>query len=223
MSIFPVFPLFKIFSRQAARHIPQHDEAVPQHSPPPETMPVPDTTPVNIRRHFFNMAGFQTYGSFFAHWDGWVTAGHVYSEAGDNLPPFAREPISDRPGGLDAALLGCTLPPRAPADPVAGQRLIALGFPAGSAYAAKREASVYMDRPGLQDQWIAHIHTPDEPVVTGMSGGAVIDRETGEPVGILITRNSPADLNNDRDPDESFDFISLAGVWRAVRGENGYV
>ena len=79
---------------------------------------------------------------------------------------------------------------------------------------------MYIQRPGAADTWIARIITPDEPVVTGMSGGAVMDA-SGQPIGILITRNSPADLNNDRDPDESFDFISLAGVWRAIStGDN---
>ena len=55
-----------------------------------------------------------------------------------------------------------------------------------------------------------------------MSGGAVMDA-SGQPIGILTTRNSPADLNNDRDPDESFDFISLAGVWRAISKGDNYV
>ena len=57
---------------------------------------------------------------------------------------------------------------------------------------------------------------PDEPVVTGMSGGPVLDAKTLEPIGITITRNSPADLNNDRDPDESADFIALSSVWEAM-------
>ncbi|HHI89221.1 MAG TPA: serine protease, partial [Hellea balneolensis] len=213
------FPLFKILARAVLHARPVSQPGRPLPDERPLTRPQqdnPQTGGSSVRRHFFNMPGFQTYGSFFAHWGGWVSAGHVYSEAGDNLPPFARGPVIDRPGGLDAALFGCSLPDIAPPDPVAGQRLVCLGYPAGSAHIAKREASVYLQRPGLSGQWIAHIHTPDEPVVTGMSGGAVIDRESGLPIGILITRNSPADLNNDRDPDESFDFISLAEVWRAA-------
>ncbi len=77
-----------------------------------------------------------------------------------------------------------------------------------------RKGVVYFERGA--GQWIAHIRDPDEPVVTGMSGGPVIDTETGEPIGIIITRNSPADLNNDRDPDESADFIALSSVWDAL-------
>ncbi|MEP3892349.1 MAG: hypothetical protein ABJN69_17950 [Hellea sp.] len=44
----------------------------------------------------------------------------------------------------------------------------------------------------------------------------VIDEATGEPIGIIITRNSPADLNNVRDSDESYEFIALSAVWDAV-------
>lgn len=89
------------------------------------------------------------------------------------------------------------------------------GFPAGARSMETRHGAVYFERqPG---QWIAHIKEPDEPVVTGMSGGPVIDAQTGEPIGIIITRNSPADLNNDRDPDESADFIALCDVWDALQ------
>ena len=50
-----------------------------------------------------------------------------------------------------------------------------------------------------------------------MSGGAVLDAKTGQPIGIIITRNSPADFNNDRIPDESADFIALSAVWDALK------
>jgi len=43
-----------------------------------------------------------------------------------------------------------------------------------------------------------------------------MDVATNKPIGIIITRNSPADLNNDRDPDESCDFIALSAVWDAA-------
>jgi len=68
-----------------------------------------------------------------------------------------------------------------------------------------------------------HIDTPDEPVVTGMSGGRVRSLETGETLGIIITRNSPADLDRDQDPDESCDFTALSAVWEAVLAANASV
>jgi hypothetical protein len=179
--------------------------------------------PALVRRYFYNQKGAQTYASFFAHWRGYISAGHVMDDCGHMCPPFADGHIRTWPGGLDAALLGCELPVQCPADPVAGQDIRCLGYPAGSAHLAHRTARVYMQRPGAHGTWIAHIFTPDEPVVSGMSGGAVLDVKTAQPIGIIITRNSPADLNQDRDPDESFDFIALSSVWRAVMKDEIYV
>ena len=172
---------------------------------------------VDIRRHFYNEAGFQCYASFFAHWGGWITAGHCMTETGELHPPFSGGEIGSWIDGLDAALLGCRLPTARPAHPAIGQEVICKGYPAGSRHLEERVGKVYYER--LPGTWIVHIEDPDEPVVTGMSGGPVIDARTGEPIGIIITRNSPADLNNDRDPDESCDFISLAALWDGAMKE----
>jgi len=169
----------------------------------------------DIRRHFYNETGFQTYASFFAHWGGWVTAGHCMTDVNDILPPFAKGELISWPDGLDGALIGCQLPEARPVSPQRGQPVTIKGFPAGSRYMEERAGTVYFERePGT---WIAHIERPDEPVVTGMSGGPVINAASGEPIGIVITRNSPADLNSDRDPDESCDFVSLAAIWKAIQ------
>ncbi len=184
--------------------------------PPISWRPIPSETTgdLDIRRHFYNERGFQCYASFFAYWDGWITAGHCMTETNDMLPPFAEGDFKTWPDGLDAAMLGCTLPVKRPANPVIGQAVICKGFPAGSRQLETRTGKVYFERnPGT---WIAHIEDPDEPVVTGMSGGPVIDAASGEPIGVIITRNSPADLNNDRDPDESCDFIAMSAIWDAV-------
>lgn len=171
---------------------------------------------LNVRRYFHNERHFQCYTSWFAHWNGWISAGHCLTEAQDHLPDFsAKGPVIKWPDGLDAALVGCTLPRARPADPSIGQNVILLGYPAGSRHMEERTGRVYFERsPG---QWILHIFEPDEPVVTGMSGGPVLSADTGQPIGIIITRNSPADLNNDRDPDESADFIALSAVWDAAQ------
>lgn len=169
-----------------------------------------------VRRHFFNAQRFQCYASFFAHWDGWMTAGHCMTDAQDHIPPFARGNMIKWPDGLDAAMIGCRLPSQAPRAPKIGEAVIAEGYPAGSRTLEQRRGKVYFQRsPGT---WIMHIETPDEPVVTGMSGGRVRSIETGEVLGIIITRNSPADLDRDRDPDESCDFTALYDVWTAVKG-----
>ena len=207
------FPFFPFLRRK-----PKPDPAIPA----PAVAPRPHAEPM-VKRHFYNERGFQTYASFFAHWDGHITAGHAMTDCGDKLPPFASGRVESWPGGLDAALLGCRFPRACPADPSPGQAITCVGYPAGSSHPSQRTSKVYMQRPGNPDTWIARIISPDEPVVTGMSGGAVLDARTQTPIGIIITRNSPADLNNDRDPDESLDFISLAGVWRAVMEGGAYV
>jgi len=211
------------FLRRIFRTDPTEPEApvVPESAPPPSiARPNEDGM---VKRYFFNEPGFQTYGSFFSAWDGWISAAHVLDESMDVLPPFVGRQVDKWPGGLDAALMGCTLPQESPNEPTPGQAVRCIGYPAGSAHPAQREAKVYMERPGKADTWIAHILTPDEPVVTGMSGGAVFDTASSQLIGIIITRNSPADLDADRDPDESFDFVSLAGVWRAVQGGGAFV
>lgn len=170
---------------------------------------------VEIRRYFHNQQHFQCYTSWFAHWGGWISAGHCLTEAQDHLPDFASGEFIKWPDGLDAALVDCNLPEIRPTDPVIGQDVIMKGFPAGSRTMESRTGRVYHQR--MPGQYIAHIFEPDEPVVTGMSGGPVLDAKTGKPIGIIITRNSPADLNNDRDPDESADFIALSSVWDALK------
>lgn len=180
----------------------------------PITEPVRSRDALDIRRFFHNQKGFQCYTTWFSHWGGWMSAGHCVTEAADHTPDFVSDPCVSWPDGLDAALAGCQLPLSQPLKPKTGQSVIIHGFPAGSRSMETRRGVVYFERsPG---QWITHIHEPDEPVVTGMSGGPVIDAKTRQPIGILITRNSPADLNNDRDPDESADFIALSDVWEAL-------
>jgi len=185
-------------------------------------IPTPQSPPAkakalskDVRRYFHNERHFQCYTSWFAHWDGWISAGHCLTEAQDHLPEFAAGEVHKWPDGLDAAVVGCTLPPARPDQPIIGRDVLIFGYPAGSRNLESRTGSVYFERqPG---QWIAHIFDPDQPVVTGMSGGPVLDAQTRQPIGITITRNSPADLNNDRDPDESADFIALSAVWDAIR------
>ncbi len=192
-------------------------------TPTPQPYPRPPLIrELEVRRHFYNQPSFQTYGSFFAHWGGWITAGHVLTSASDLAPPFAKGLVQSWPQGLDAAVVGCALPSQPPKPPRTGQRVIIKGYPAGSRYLEERQAKVYYERKPLTGSteagstWIAHILLPDEPVVTGMSGGVVVDAQSNTPIGILITRNSPADLDSDQDPDESCDFVALSDVWHAL-------
>ena len=213
--------LFAPTTGQPPRPLPQRSgpresgmAETPRETPTPLMLQNDDES--EVRRHFFNEQRFQCYASFFAHWGGWVTAGHCMTDAMDHIPPFTNGKMRSWPDGLDAALIGCRLPATPPRAPRIGEDVIAEGYPAGSRHLEQRRGKVYFQRsPGT---WIMHIETPDEPVVTGMSGGRIRSVETGEALGIIITRNSPADLDRDRDPDESCDFTALHDVWNAVNG-----
>ena len=187
----------------------------PAPAPAPVSVSEPPSPGPDVRRYFHNHSGFQCYTTWFSLWGGWASAGHCVSDAGGRAAAFAQGEVVSWPDGLDAALAGCALPAATPAPPRVGQAVVMLGFPAGSRHLERREGRVYHQR--MPGQWIVHIETPDEPVVVGMSGGPVLDAATLKPIGILITRNSPADLNADRDPDESADFIALSDVWAAVQ------
>ncbi len=171
---------------------------------------------ISLKRHFFDERGIQVYGSFFQLWGGWITAGHVIRQMLNTSPPFASGQQILYPGQMDAALMGCTIPDQQPRAPVIGQKIVVAGYPAGSSTPSFREAEVYMQRPQTTD-WIATISSPAEPVVVGMSGGVVYDATSKAIVGILITRNSPADLDADDRADQNFDFVAMYDVWNQLR------
>ena len=211
--------LFRRKPRSAAKPYarPPTTKAMPPAAEPFLNAPAQATStlPVDVRRYFHNHSGFQCYTTWFRLWDGWASAGHCVSDAGGHAAGFAKGEVVSWPGGLDAALAGADLPAEAPPAPVLGQKVILYGYPAGARRVEMRGGTVYHER--MPGQWIVHIEEPDEPVVVGMSGGPVVDADTLKPIGIIITRNSPADLNADRDPDESADFIALSAVWAAMR------
>lgn len=194
------------------------DELFAAPEPPPET-PTPASTAqaeglARLRRHFLNDGFIQTYGSFFQLWGGWATAGHVYKDMHNQTPDFVSGTAIISPAFLDVALFGVTLPDTRPPVPQRGQKLLAIGYPAGSSIPAERTAEVYFRR--SSESFIAQIKSPREPVVVGMSGGIVLDEATAEPIGIIVVRNSPADLDFDGVKDESFDFVALSDVYDAI-------
>ena len=107
------------------------------------TAPTGHTSPVRLKRFFFNDQTTQVYGSFFQHWGGWITAGHTIRAMKNRAPVFATGHMIASPNGLDAGLMGCTLPGAPPAEPNAGQRVIAMGFPAGAPGPAARVVRSY--------------------------------------------------------------------------------
>lgn len=171
--------------------------------------------PVDVRRYFYDDDIVTTYGSFYAYWDGWITAGHVIRDIKHTVPPFASGDVVYRPDGLDAALIGCTLPVAQPAQLTEGMEILVVGYPAGSAAPAYRKGAVHYTVPG-SGKWIIRIDEPNEPVVSGMSGGVAIDIATQKPVGIIIEANHQAQLDQDTDLDQSLNIVSLRDVWNAV-------
>lgn len=207
-------------SRVPTEETPSVEEAEDQSTPASNTPSVIENSPalpssIVLKRHFFDERGIQVFGSFFQLWGGWITAGHVINQMLKTSPPFASGNQILYPGQMDAALIGCSLPHQQPPAPVVGQRIVVAGYPAGSSQPTFREAEVYMQRPSTTD-WIATISSPSEPVVVGMSGGAVYDAQTKAIIGILITRNSPADLDADGRADQNFDFVALHDVWHQL-------
>lgn len=179
-------------------------------------VPAVITSPVSLRRYFFDDLGVQTYGSFFRLWGGWATARHVIEAMKFRAPHFAEGELRMGDENLDAALIGAELPTQAPAEPVRGQKVFCMGYPAGSSTPSVRRAVVHLRRPG-EPFWVARIVAPSEPVVVGMSGGIVFSEQGRQPIGIIVHRNSPADLDGDDAPDQSFDFVSLADVHGAMK------
>ena len=170
-----------------------------------------------IKRHF-GMA----WGTYWTHCGVGLSADHVFREVRTTLPEGFEEAVSRDPR-IDVAWLGewaCD----APEEPREGQRVIIVGFPAGADEPSHRDAVVYFKRSvsgsdGYETPtWIAIMEeTTDEPVVGGMSGSPVIDRETGEPVGILVTSNSPTELDSSRLGMEfSADFVALTDAVRVL-------
>lgn len=110
-----------------------------------------------------------------------------------------------------------------PRGMVVGESVFIVGYPAGADSHTVRRGVVYLVRsepsqPGYSGlNTIIKLTDPDEPVVGGMSGGAVFSGD-GEPLAILVTVNGPADLDQPPDgkADHSVDVVPLADLWTMV-------
>ena len=239
----------KTHSKEALEYWPrtrEHAEALTRDTPwrMPEELRVEQTQRIvaaiqdryEVRRLFNGTA----WGTYWTHWDGWITANHVHNEMERKPPPWIREykPKTYRmPGQIDAALYGVKFPKTPPPYLKEGQHVYILGFPGGSSQPSLRQGYVYLKRRAKADTEyitpavIVAIITPSEyvndvrfdPVIGGMSGGVVVSADTLQAVGILVAQNSPHDINRDGVLDQSADVIELRDVWEELNPKKGSV
>jgi hypothetical protein len=120
------------------------------------------------------------------------------------------------PDYIDGAVYNGRLEVR-PRKMVDGEAVILIGYPARSEVPVLSRGVVHLaghrrGGDGVAPVSIVKLTQPAEPVVAGMSGGAVLS-EAGEPLGILTTSNGVADLDGDGQPDYSADVVELHELW----------
>lgn len=178
----------------------------------------------SILRGFENNA----YGTYWRHCGLWVTAAHVHKETMGATPaPVDRNPHVGFE--IDAAFYGDEWTCGAPTDLQEGQGVWIAGFPGGANSLAMRRGEVYLKRSASgsdgysEPTWIVVFPKNNiaawlsEPVAGGMSGGIVIDAESLEPMGILVTQNSQAVLQAfGPDAVHSSDVVSLHDAYNVL-------
>lgn len=168
-----------------------------------------------------------SFGTYWKHCGGWFTADHVHTAMNLETPKFVRGNVVRAPGIIDAVWYGKKWSCAAPINPKLGMAVYVLGYPGGSDKPTLREGTVHFHRTesgseGYQTgTWIV-VFEPrgdagisGEAVVVGMSGGIVTDYNYN-PVGILVTQNSPADLNGDGVLEQSVDIVGLGDAYRVL-------
>lgn len=167
------------------------------------------------------------YGTYWEYCGGWFTADHVHEAMNLNAPDFISREVVRAPGVIDAVWYGKRWTCGDPTNLKIGMPVYLLGYPGGSDKPTLRQGKVHFHRtesgsPGYQTgTWIVVFEArgnagiSGEAVVSGMSGGIVTDYDFN-PVGILVTQNSPADLNGDGEFQQSVDIVSLADAYRVL-------
>ena len=168
-----------------------------------------------------------SYGTYWKYCGGWFTADHVHEAMDLNTPKYIKPAVVRAPGVIDAAWYGKKWTCEPPLSPEIGMAVYVLGYPGGSDEPTLRQGTVHFHRmesgsEGYQTgTWIVVFEPREdagisgEAVVTGMSGGIVTDADLN-PVGILVTQNSPADINGDGGLDQSVDIVGLDDAYRIL-------
>lgn len=171
----------------------------------------------------------RSYGTYWKYCGGWFTADHVHEAMELNAPDFISRGVVRAPGIIDAVWYGQKWKCATPANPTLREAVYVLGYPGGSDAPSLRRGKVHFKREesgseGYQmGTWVI-VFEPrgdaglsGEAVVVGMSGGIVTDTDFN-PVGILVTQNSPADLDGDGELDQSVDIVGLKDAYEVLIG-----
>lgn len=168
-----------------------------------------------------------SYGTYWKYCGGWFTADHVHEAMNLDAPKFIKHAVVRAPGVIDAAWYGKNWSCAAPLGPEIGMPVYVLGYPGGSDKPSLRRGKVHFQRTesgseGYQTgTWIVVFEPRDnaglsgEPVVVGMSGGIVTDMDIN-PIGLLVTQNSPTDLDGDGALDQSVDIVGLDDAYHIL-------
>jgi len=168
-----------------------------------------------------------SYGTYWKYCGGWFTADHVHEAMNLDTPKFIKPAVVRAPGIIDAVWYGKKWTCPVPENPKVGMVVYVLGYPGGSEEPTLRQGKVHFHRtesgsPGYQTgTWVVVFEPREdagisgEAVAVGMSGGIVTDSDLN-PVGILVTQNSPADINGDGALDQSVDIVALADAYRIL-------
>ncbi len=168
-----------------------------------------------------------SYGTYWNFCGGWFTADHVHEAMNYEPPDFVSDGVLRAPGLIDAAWYGRKWSCPSPANPKDGMPVYLLGYPGGSDKPTLRQGKVHIRRAHSGSEgyristWIVVFDPREEAgisgeaVVGGMSGSIVTDHNYN-PVGILVTQNSPSDFNGDGDLENSVDIVGLADVYEVL-------
>ena len=183
----------------------------------------------SIRRQFVKTETSQVYGTVWDYCNITIGARHVHEETRGVPPPAALGAALPTSPNVDAVFYGsdwnCEFARNLIVrNPIDGERIWLMGYPAGSDALSTRRGTVFLKR-SVTDTYII-LFDPysladflGEPVSGGMSGGLVMS-ESFEPIGILITQNSQFDSDKDGESENGADVVGLKTAFDILIGES---
>lgn len=164
-----------------------------------------------------------SWGTYWRNCGAWFTADHVVANSSDDKPDFVKGDLVRSDYVIDAAAYGLKKKCKNIAKPENGMNVYILAYPAGSESPSLRYGKILTRRSVsgsdnyFTPTWVVVFDNMKEgvisdPVVGGMSGGIVVNKEL-TPIGILVTQNSPTDINMDGFAEQSADMVGIDDVY----------